>query len=102
MFQKSHYANLPAQGGSMKKQIVNPDLIEEREKCNFDKDEVAHIITVDSAIGHYEPYIELTKKHPELKSTEKFYCMTTEEQQRHWWEKLNMFAKLDFKGYFYN
>lgn len=31
-------------GGSIKKDIVNPDIIEERLKCNFDKDELAKFI----------------------------------------------------------
>lgn len=31
-------------GGSVKRNIVNPDMIEEREKCNFDKTEFAHFV----------------------------------------------------------
>jgi len=31
----------------MKRGIVNPDLIEERQKCAFDKDELARFIVGD-------------------------------------------------------
>lgn len=26
-------------GGSIKRKVMNPDLVEEREKCNFDRNE---------------------------------------------------------------
>ena len=31
-------------GGSVEKKIVNPDLIEERAKCTFDKEEAYNIV----------------------------------------------------------
>ena len=31
-------------GGSVKRGIVNPDLLEEQKKCNFDKEELARFI----------------------------------------------------------
>ena len=31
-------------GGSIKRNIVNPDLISERAKCNFDKKEFAEFV----------------------------------------------------------
>ena len=31
-------------GGSIKRQIVNPDLLEERAKCNFDQEEARKLI----------------------------------------------------------
>lgn len=31
-------------GGSAKNQIVNPDLVEERAKCTFDKEEAYNIV----------------------------------------------------------
>lgn len=102
MISKTHYADHPTIGGSIKNKIVNPDLLEERAKCNFDKEEVTKIITTDFALNYYKPWIELIKKHPELKSDEKWYCMSHEEQLRHWWEKLNIMNKLDHDGYFTN
>ena len=31
-------------GGSIKRRIVNPDLLEERAKCNFDREEAKKVM----------------------------------------------------------
>ena len=38
--QGTHFREF-AKGGSIKRQVVNPDLLEERNKCTFDTDEVS-------------------------------------------------------------
>jgi hypothetical protein len=35
-----------ATGGSIRRQVVNPDLQEERDKCNFDADEIEDFISL--------------------------------------------------------
>ena len=39
-------------------------------------------------------------KHPELKSDFSWYDMTREEKMKHWWQKMNVLAKIDRKFYF--
>jgi len=48
----THFKN-PAPGGSMRRKIVNPDLQEERDKCNFDQDEVEEFLYTPGARAYY-------------------------------------------------
>ena len=43
MLDKTHFKDQPPLGGSMKRKIVNPDLAEERAKCDFNKEEFARM-----------------------------------------------------------
>ena len=52
----------------MLEQRVNPDLVEEREKCNFDKNELKLTIHDQEELEGYESYVEDIKKYPELKT----------------------------------
>ena len=51
-------------GGSMLEQRVNPDLQEERDKCNFDKNELKQTVHDLEELEAYESYIEDIKKYP--------------------------------------
>ena len=74
----------------MKLGIVNPDLIAERAKCNFDLDEAFKVIYTEDIRYEFNQYHALMKKHPELGSTPKFYEMTREEKFKEWWERLRI------------
>ena len=77
-------------GGSMKLGIVNPALVEERAKCNFDRDEAYRVLFTDDIRYEIDQYYALIKKHPELASTPRFYEMTREEKMKEWWERLRI------------
>lgn len=68
-----------AAGGSIKRQIVNPDLLEERAKCTFDQDEMESILRIPGYKEYYAPMLENMRKYPELKPTPEFLEMTREE-----------------------
>jgi len=53
-----------ALGGSWKRKIVNPDLLEERAKCTFDQTELNRLF-FDHA-DYIQQMNELVKEHPEL------------------------------------
>jgi len=54
----------PAIGGSIKRQIVNPDLEEERAKCTFNQEEILDIIYVPGYLQYYKPMIDDMRNHP--------------------------------------
>ena len=63
-------------GGSVKRRIVNPDLLEERQKCNFDKEELKEFIYEQESIKHVEKLWRFLKQYPELNSSVEFYEMS--------------------------
>jgi hypothetical protein len=46
----------PAKGGSIKRQVVNPDLQEERDKKNFDIDDVLAVCSIEQVRMHQEKF----------------------------------------------
>lgn len=88
--------------GSIKEKRVNPDLLEERQKCVFDKDEFL-VSTLDPKILELsKSYNDDLAKHPELRSDPSFFDMDREQQMKTWWERLNFCYKLNAKKYFYD
>jgi hypothetical protein len=75
-----------ATGGSIKRQVVNPDLLEERAKCIFDQGEMEALLLVPGYKEYYEPMVENMRKYPELKATPEYLEMTREEQMKWIWE----------------
>lgn len=51
-------------GGSIKRRIVNPALLEERQKCNFDQDEAKKVIYPPDQLAEFKVWEDLVKKHP--------------------------------------
>ena len=74
----------------MRLRITNPDLTEERAKCNFDREEAFKVIISAEVRDELNKFSALVKKHPELKPSAKFYDMTREEKMRDWWERLRV------------
>jgi len=88
-------------GGSVKSKIVNPDLIEERNKATFNKEELEQFFA--NALGQLDRDKEFwadIKDHPDMNSSFKWYDMTKEEKQEEWWKRINFYAGLDRKRYF--
>ena len=80
--------------GSLKNKIVASDLLEERSKCAFDKQELELLVKGGPALKKDFDYFEsLFVKHPEMAKNHKFYEMTTDEKQRDLWRRLNFMAK---------
>ena len=76
--QETHFKE-PAIGGSIKRGIVNPDLLEERAKCTFNQEEILDVIMVPGMKAYYAPILEDMAKHTELKPSPEFFEMTREE-----------------------
>ena len=43
LYKNTHFDKSQTKGGSMEDKRVNPDLLEERRKCNFSKDELRQV-----------------------------------------------------------
>jgi hypothetical protein len=70
--------------GSIKNKIVASDLEEERNKCNFNKDELTDILFGGREI--YEEIkadLDIMESDPILRNTEKWYDFTREEMFEH-------------------
>ena len=53
-------------GGSIKRKIVNPDLIEERAKCNFNQQELAEFVAGRDNLDEMRIIKEEITKDPNL------------------------------------
>ena len=59
--------------------IVNPDLLEERAKCNFDKNEMNQLLFGQETIDYVLKLNGFMEKHPELVSGVEYYEMSRRE-----------------------
>ena len=60
-------------GGSVKRGIVNPDLVEERKKCNFDQNELTMYLFGQDEMNNIKGIHDFIERHPEtLIGTEHF------------------------------
>jgi hypothetical protein len=67
--------------GSIKNKIVATDLQEERDKGNFNKEEMSEILYEDKAfLSLYRDWIRVMESDKVLTNTEKWYEMTREEK----------------------
>ena len=53
-------------GGSVKRGIVNPDLLEERAKCNFDQKELVEFMFGQELVEYVKKLHDYIAKHPEI------------------------------------
>ena len=70
-------------GGSMKRGIVNPDLLEERAKKAFDVEELVRFSMGEPLYNKVLEVLELYNKHPQMKGTAEEFEMTREELMEH-------------------
>jgi hypothetical protein len=84
---KHRLKKVPYRVGSAKDQIVASDLIEERQNCNFDQEELAmflddlHIIKKGAQT--------LLNSIPETRNNPRFFELSIEEQQQELWKRLH-------------
>ena len=64
--------------GSILEGKVNPDLLEERAKCNFDKEELSSILLWNTYHLH-KKYLEEMQKHPILWNRPEHYELSRGE-----------------------
>jgi len=76
--------------GSLKNKQVASCLQEERDKCAFDKDELATIIFGGAEDRKsWDFWLNLIDKHPEIANHHKFFEMSPDEKQQDLWKRLN-------------
>ena len=60
-------------GGSVKRGIVNPDLVEERNKCDFDQNELKLYLFGEDEVNNIMGINAFIERHPEtITGTEHF------------------------------
>lgn len=74
-------------GGSVKRKIFNPELLEERARRTFDKEEAYQTLFSDEMREEFDYFHALVEKHPELKPGIDYYEKTREEKITLWWER---------------
>ena len=96
--QGTHFKK-PAKGGSIKRQVVNPDLQEERDKCTFDQVEMQNYISIPGKDEYYKKLIELVKKDPRLLHKNEYVEMSRVEQQEQQWEWIDVMFRASPETY---
>lgn len=74
-------------GGSVKRGITNPDLIEERAKCDFDTREMVITLFGQELVDYIEDTSDFHGKHPQMLTTLDYYEMSRAEKMRVWWNR---------------
>ena len=77
-------------GGSIKRDIVNPDLIEERDKLSFNQKELELFLLGEGMKNDLQEMTNFMQKHPEVGDDFSFYEMTREEKMEHWWKRFKV------------
>ena len=77
--------------GSILRKIVASELVQERERCNFDKQELYEQawMTNKEWRDSFDWYIKDRDSTPELQLSHEFFDMTPQEKQLVWMKKLN-------------
>ena len=88
--------------GSIKNKVTATELVEERARCNFDKEELKAMFMTDPEGKHImEKALKDQMEDPNLALTHKFYEMEPAERQLMWMKKLNyLWFNKDRKFYF--
>ena len=80
-------------GGSIKRGIVNPDLLEERAKSSFNKAELEVFVYGPDAVEQIAMVADFNRRHPELVDGFEYYEMSREEKFKSWWRKYHAVMK---------
>ena len=90
-------------GGSIKRKIVNPDLVEERAKCNFDQQEAYRALVPAGVREEWATYQRLVAKYPEVMTATNYYELTREEKMEEWWRRYKVvWSDPEFRHLFSN
>ena len=88
-------------GGSIKNKITNTDLLEERAKRTFPKEELYEFLVDEKMRTFSDKFSKVIADYPELMSDFKYYDMTREEKMEMWWKKINILRNSKYgKEYF--
>jgi acyl-CoA oxidase len=102
LYQKTHFSATSNKTGSVREQRVNPDLLEERAKCAFDKNEMMETMIYGPMLETVKSFASDLEKYPELRTDHTYFDMTRDEQIKFWWEKLNHMYRINKEKYFFN
>ncbi len=80
-------------GGSIQRGIVNPDLIKERQNCDFNQQELEDLI-LGPSVKKNKKMQELFQQHPEFLSDIFYHEMTRDEKMESWWKRHNLMMKV--------
>jgi len=87
--------------GSVKKGIVATDLLEEREKCAFDQEELRRFLMGgDAKYNKTKEVFDMIGNDPELRNNIEFLELTPHEQQENLWKRINVMYKKHKKLFF--
>ena len=77
-------------GGSMKRNIVNPDLIDERAKLAFDRFELQKFTLGEWLYEKNKELDDFMNQNPELLGSAEDFEMTRDELIEHYWKKVKI------------
>ena len=82
-------------GGSIKRKITNPDLIEERKNCAFNQEELLDFyFSGDTKIkAQLEQMSRILEQNPDIKSGFEYYEMSRAEKIEEWWRRYRIMFK---------
>ena len=82
-------------GGSIKRGIVNPNLVEERAKRNFDGVELEELFFGKMVRDKIHKISDFIDKTPEVRTPMSWYHMTREQKMEESWRRFNVIMKDD-------
>lgn len=89
--------------GSIKHQIVNPDLAEERQKCDFNVTELSDMIHIPGMKALHAKFKEDIQRYPEeLKAPPQYFEWSIEERHRWHWRRHAKLQEINADLYFHN
>ena len=84
-----------ALGGSVKRQTVNQDLQEERDKCNFDQSQLAEFLFGPQVITFVKKMHAIISTIPGITSSVEYFEMSRHDQMAEWWRRLRLVLESD-------
>ena len=91
-----------ASGGSIKRKVVNPDLLEEREKLAFDVSDIEKLLYVQKVHDQFKIVAQKARENPEIIPSHEYFEMTREEQMKQEFKKLKRQMEIDPEFYAYS
>lgn len=80
-------------GGSVKRGIVNPDLLEERAKCDLDQRELCVFLYGQPLIDFVEGINDFIERNPQVKSQVNHYEKSRVDKMGEWFERIAVVLK---------
>ena len=74
----------------MKRKIMNPDLLEERAKCDFDQIEAFRTLYDENQRNEFDLYYRMVEKYPQITPGVDTYSKDRIERFQEWWERFRV------------